>query len=232
MSLASGTEHNLSTPAGDFPLNQYCLRADGREWKILHVGCVLSKRQEEEFLLSPIETPYGVTLWTAAIALAHEIASRRESFDGARVLELGSGTGLPGIVAASFGARVVQTDRSEPALALCRRNLRLNNLDSVEQRQADWADWQDTQRYDWIIGSDILYSKDLHPALGRIFEANLSETGGILLSDPFRAVSFALLEKLEAGGWTISINKWSISEETAVPRAVGVFEMKPPRAPQ
>jgi predicted nicotinamide N-methyase len=229
MPLATGSEQILKTSAGDFPLNQYCLREDGKEWKILHVGSVLSKKQESDYLLSTREMPYGITLWTAAIALAHEIASRKEIFNGARVLELGSGTGLPGIVAASFGARVVQTDRNELALALCRRNLELNNICTIENQRVDWADWQDTRRYDWIIGSDILYSKDMHPALEQIFENNLSTNGHVLLSDPFRAVSFELLEKLDERDWSISINKWSISEETAAPRPVGVFEMKPPK---
>jgi predicted nicotinamide N-methyase len=231
MPPASDTEKILNTSAGDFPLNQYCLRKGGKEWKILHVGSVLSKKQEAEFLLNSIDKlPFGVTLWTAAIALAHEIDSRNESFKGARVLELGSGTGLPGIVAASCGARVVQTDRNELALALCRRNLELNNIESVEHRLADWADWQDAELFDWIIGSDILYSKQMHSALERIFENNLSKTGRVLLSDPFRAVSLELLEKLEGRDWAISMNKWSISEQTAAPRPIGVFEMKPPRA--
>jgi predicted nicotinamide N-methyase len=229
MPLSTGSEQILKTSAGDFPLNQYCLREGGKEWKILHVGSVLSKKQESDFLLSTRELPYGITLWTAAIALAHEIAARNEAFKEARVLELGSGTGLPGIVAASFGARVVQTDRNALALALCRRNLELNNICTVENRRVDWADWQETNRYDWIIGSDILYSKEMHPALDRIFENNLSKTGRVLLSDPFRTVSFNLLEKLEERGWSISINKWSISEEASAPRPVGVFEMKPPR---
>ena len=63
--------------------------------------------------------PYGIVLWPAAIALAHEIASRQVA--GMRVLELGAGTGLPGIVAASLGAHVVQTDKQELALLILPR---------------------------------------------------------------------------------------------------------------
>ena len=50
---------------------------------------------------------YGVTLWPSAIALAHDLAARGNRLRDLRVLELGAGTGLPGIVAASFGARVI-----------------------------------------------------------------------------------------------------------------------------
>ena len=42
-----------------------------------------------------------MVLWPAAIALAHEVAERADTLRGARVLELGAGTGLPGIVAAT-----------------------------------------------------------------------------------------------------------------------------------
>jgi predicted nicotinamide N-methyase len=217
----------LKTSAGEFALNQYCLRDAGKEWRILHVESVISRRQESEFLRDMREKlPYGITLWTAAVALAHEIAARGADFSGRRVLELGSGTGLPGIVAASFGAAVVQTDRNELAMALCRRNLELNGV-TTTQRVVDWTDWDSTERFDWIIGSDILYAEETHPHLERIFERNLAAFGKLLISDPFREASFKLLEPLESKGWSISINKWTIGEEHST-RPIGVFELTPP----
>ena len=219
----------LKTSAGDFPLDEYRLKADGgREWKILHVSAVLSHEEESYFLRELREhLPYGVTLWAAAIALAHEVASRCAAFSGKRVLELGSGTGLPGIVAASQGARVVQTDRNELVMSLCRRNVALNAIETIEQQLGDWVNWTDAGRYDWIFGSDILYGEEMHPHLRRIFESNLAPDGRILLSDPFRLTSFKLLEALEADGWLIRISKWSIGEEPS-PRPIGVFEIFPP----
>jgi predicted nicotinamide N-methyase len=227
MSLSNQDKTMLRTSTGDFPLNEYCLRTNGREWKILHVSNVLSHQEESKFLLELSDLlPYGVTLWTAAIALAHDVASRRDDFRGTRVLELGAGTGMPGIVAATHGARVVQTDRNELAMSVCRRNIALNGVETIEQRIVDWTDWNDAGKYDWILGSDILYGKDMHPHLRRIFESNLAPGGRVLLSDPFRSTSFNLLETLEADGWAIKISKWSIGEESD-PRPIGVFEISP-----
>ena len=168
-----------------------------------------------------------MALWPAAIALAHEIAARTDAFRGSRVLELGAGTGLPGIVAAALGADVVQTDRHALALEVCRRNGARNGVQAIEYRQADWTSWDDSARYNWILGSDILYYAAMHPHLARIFGANLAPGGRVLLTDPFRDVSIKLLEQLEERGWTISMSKWSVGDE-AQPRAVGLFELAPP----
>jgi methyltransferase-like protein 23 len=142
---------------------------------------------------------------------------------------LGAGIGLPGIVAATLGGRVVQSDRDELALHLCKRNGERNDPIAIEYRLADWTEWDDPERYDWIIGSDIIYGESLHPHLRRIFESNLAPEGQILLADPFRGRGLRFLETLEAEGWCVTFSKWDIGEE-ATPRPLGVFELSPPES--
>ena len=215
----------LHTTAGDVPLHEYRATLGGRVYTILHTGAVLTFL-DEQLLLNERETvlPYGVALWPSAIALAHEIAARGNQDSRLNVLELGAGTGLPGIVAASLGARVAQTDKQSAALHLCRLNGERNDVKGVDYRLADWAEWNDTTRYDWIIGADILYPRLMHGHLTRIFESNLAPGGRVLLADPFRKASLAFLESLEGQGWTVSISKWTVGEETE-PATVGVYEL-------
>ena len=213
---------------GDPPLHEYHLRLGDRAWTILHSGAILSYEDEQRFLgIEGGRPPYGIVLWPAAIALAHDLAARASTLRGLRVLELGAGTGLPGIVAASFGAHVTQTDRQAQALSLCHRNATVNGVAAIAHRLADWTDWEDRAEYDLILGADILYAERLHPPLRRIFRSNLASTGRVLLSDPFRAPSLRLLEALESDAWTIALSKWSVGEEVA-PRPIGVFELSRP----
>ena len=213
----------LHTTAGDIPLQEYRVTLDGREWVILHTGLVLSHDDEHRYLVEgDVRLPYGVALWPSSIALAHELAARATGLRDRRVLELGAGTGLAGIVAASLGAHVVQTDRHAAALHVCRLNGERNAAVTAEQRWADWADWRDESHYDWIIGSDILYAEPMHAHLRCIFESRLASGGRLLLADPLRPQSLRLLEALDGTGWNISFSKWSIGVEGAE-RTIAVY---------
>ena len=214
----------LRTTAGDLPLEELQLSIGGRTWSILHTGAITSREDEQAFLRGDKAKthPYGIVLWPAALALAHELASRDVA--GKRILELGAGTGLPGIVAAALGAHVVQTDRQKLILHVCANNAARNGLTMLDHRLADWTAWEDTARYDLIIGSDILYAEDLHPHLRRIFETNLAPGGTLLLGDPFRDVSLRLLEAMEAEGWHVTMDKWTVGVAPP-PRPVGVFAL-------
>ena len=136
-------------------------------------------------------------------------------------------TGRGSVTLMNLGASVVQTDRLELALDVCRRNAARNGARTIEHRVADWTDWSDTDRYDVILGSDVVYSEPMQPHVRRILETNLAPGGRVLLADPFRLSSIRFLESLEADGWRVAMSKWTVGEERT-PRPIGVFELSPP----
>ena len=223
-----GPPEVLATTAGDLPLYECRLRVGGRELTVLHTGAVVSVADEARYLTELAgRLPYGVVLRPSAIALAHEVATRPREFRGRAVLELGAGTGLPGVVAASLGAAVVQADRQELALAVARRTAGRNGVTGIEYRLADWAAWDDGARYDWVLGSDVVYAEALHPLVRTILDRNLAPGGRVLLADPLRSAGLRFLEGLEADGWRVAFNKWTVGEGGDA-RPVGVFELTPP----
>jgi predicted nicotinamide N-methyase len=142
--------------------------------------------EHEEFL------PYWAELWPSAVALAQEVAGL--GVDGLRVLELGCGLGLPSIVAALGGARVLATDWSPDAVEVTARNAERNDAE-LETALAAWGTAStlvDAAPWDLVLGADLLYERRnveqllaLLPRLG----------ADVLLSEPGRPFESAFLER-------------------------------------
>jgi methyltransferase-like protein 23 len=218
------TAPQLRTSIGDFTLHEYQLKLGGRTWSFLHTGAIVTTEQEQQYLAREQgRLPYGVMLWPASIALAHDVLGRADTLRGKRVLELGAGTGLPGIIAASLGARVLQIDRSEAALHVCALNTERNGVTGSDAREAEWETFHSDERFDFILGSDVLYVTTMHDRLRAICDQYLAPGGTALFSDPFRAQSLPMLEAMEASAWRVSLAKWSIQVETGT-RTIAVYE--------
>jgi predicted nicotinamide N-methyase len=89
-----------------------------------------------------------------------------------RVVELGSGLGLPSLVAAARGARVTATDWAAEAIELLRENATRNGLELTAERR-DWREpWDDT--FDLALAADVLYERrNVEPLVARL--ANLAD---------------------------------------------------------
>lgn len=178
-------------------LTRTSLKIGSRDW---YIWCV---ENQDALLALPLESndpPYGLLLWESAVALAQELQHRPEIFAGRHVLELGAGVGLPGLVARSLGAKVLQTDKAEEALSLAALNEQENGLSGVQRFAADWTRWSHLRKYDVILGADILYETSMHGALAAIIENCVAHDGTVILADPGRPQALAFLGALELKG--------------------------------
>jgi predicted nicotinamide N-methyase len=140
---------------------------------------------EEEFL------PYWAELWPAGLSLA---AALPQSLRGLRVVELGCGLGIPSLVAAARGARVLATDWSADALALLETNAARNGLDVETAR----VRWDEPERFgggwDLVLAADVLYEHRNVPQLLALLPRLGRE---VLLAEPGRPPSQAFFREAE-----------------------------------
>jgi predicted nicotinamide N-methyase len=139
--------------------------------------------------------PYWAELWPAARGLAHHIWERVD-FQGKSVLELGAGLGLPGLVGARKGGVVTFTDYKPESLEIIARNAKRNEIEDFFCLLADWRDFQADLRYDWIIGSDVLYNPELNPYLIEVISKSLQPGGQLLFAHPSRPVTLEFISEL------------------------------------
>lgn len=97
----------------------------------------------EHTMATPLED-VGKQVWRGALLLADYILFRRDLFQGRTVLELGAGTGLTSIIAATVARTVYCTDVGADLLAMCQRNIALNSHLTatgggvVKVKELDW----------------------------------------------------------------------------------------------
>jgi predicted nicotinamide N-methyase len=179
--------------------------------------------QNQDILLDAAEEmehiPYGFLLWEAAVGLARFLAAHPTWVAGKRVLELGAGLGLPGMVARTLGAQVGQTDHLPGTLALAQVNAHQNGITGLTWFVADWQTWTHAERYDILLGADILYERAMHFYLEAIFQRNLAPGGKLLLSDPSRPQALEFAAHLEKSGWQIGLEMQKVTLPEAGPDA-------------
>ena len=143
----------------------------------------------------PPEPPYWAHCWSGARVLAERVPART-----GRVLEIGCGLGLPGVVAARRGARTVFVDRVAAPLAFVRATLRANGIDAIGLVVADVlaAPWGG--RFDLVLAAEVLYDRGAFPSLARALAASLAPGGRVLLADGHRIDTAAFYDETDAAG--------------------------------
>jgi len=154
------------------------------------------------------EPPYWAHLWVGALALARFVAESGD-LGGVRVLDLGCGLGLPGLVAAARGAEVCFADREAAALDFVRSSAKLNRFDErVECVQLDFTREPLDGDFDIILGAEVVYEPASYLPLADFLERHLRQRGLLHFTDAFRSDAVRFFDELARRGFQGSRRAW------------------------
>ena len=168
----------------------------------------------------PAEPPYWAYLWTGARVLAELVPPA-----AGRVVEVGCGLALPGLVAAARGARVTCVDRAVASLAFVRASAAENGLD-VDVVAADVTSGALRGRFDLVLAAEVLYERAAFPRIVAALETFVAPGGRILLTDGGRIDTRAFYDELDRAGlpWRAHDER---RREEGLPVTIRVVEITP-----
>jgi predicted nicotinamide N-methyase len=155
--------------------------------------------------------PYWPIIWPAGLLLAGKILTDsttppRPPAEGGRGLDLGCGLGLAGIAAALAGWHVTFTDYDQQAVQFAAHNARRNGV-PAERIRAVYMDWRQPleEAFSFIIASDVLYERRLHPLLLSALEKLLAPGGTAWIADPQRTSAQDFPLQAVAAGFRVAM---------------------------
>ncbi|HKW46098.1 MAG TPA: methyltransferase domain-containing protein [Gemmatimonadaceae bacterium] len=157
---------------------------DDRELSILHPESADELINEADFERDE-RLPYWADIWPSARILASYVA--RLDGSGRSLLELGCGAGLVATAATMAGFRVCATDYYEDALQFTTLNVAQLTGTTPETRLVDWRSLpKDLGRFDFVVGSDVLYERTYGRLVARAMDITLTRNGEAVIADPGR----------------------------------------------
>lgn len=159
-----------------------------------------------------LQSGYSFYTWPCAPILAWFLWERRHSLVGKRILELGAGTALPGILAAKCGAQVILSDNCilPKSLNHIRRSCVVNNLQPGQDIEVKGLSWGlllnsvfTIGPLDLIIAADCFYD----PC---VFEDIIVTVAFLLERNPTAKFIFTYQER--SADWSIEalLKKWKL----------------------
>jgi predicted nicotinamide N-methyase len=158
-----------------------------------------------------LHLPYWAELWDSALGIIDHLSDPASSpilnpdpraLNPLSVLDLGCGMGLTGAVAAALGARVTFADLEPDALLFARLNA-IDYQDRVRTRRLNWRKDRIPERFDLIMGADILYDRHQWSHLEPFWRGHLRGGGQILLGEPGRQTGDLFLDWIRPHPWSL-----------------------------
>ena len=187
-----------------YPLRQEIIRLANRNIAITVVvdpDQFLDELSKEEHD-GALRLPYWAFLWPSSIALARHL-DQMDSLKSHRVLEIGCGFGVAGIVASIGGGSGMFADYEKDALLFAQYNSLQNRcIKRSSFVQMDWNAPCFKGRFTRILASDVVYEeRNWNPILALI-QRHLALDGTAIIAEPNRANADGFFDLLARHGFT------------------------------
>jgi predicted nicotinamide N-methyase len=172
-------------------------------------------------------------IWPSELRLAARLAARPVR-RGERILEVGCGLAVASLVGHRAGADMTASDRHPLTALFLGENLRLNGLEPMKYLHGDWAVEtpetepgsdaaadDDADRYDLIIGSDLLYERDVEGALARFVNRHAKPDGEVWIVDPDRGNRPAFNRRMADAGFVLGQERLDAAATASTPAYKG-----------
>jgi predicted nicotinamide N-methyase len=186
----------------------------------------LDKRDDES-----LGWGYWNRIWPSEVALSECLIHRffPSKMAGAKVLEIGCGTGLAGVVAAQLGAFTMFSDMVPITLKAVKETCQLNHISNFDTCTLDWSEKiESKEHYDVVLGSEVFYDEEILANISHVLEQVLASEGKGMFCDPNRlgldTIELRFQEKFNLSVEKIPLN-WPARKGTGVEKMVYLYEL-------
>jgi predicted nicotinamide N-methyase len=174
---------------------------------------------------------YWDRIWPPEVALSEFLIHQffPTKLAGAKVLEIGCGTGLAGVVAAQLGAFTMFSDLVPFTLEAVKETCQLNHISNYDTCTLDWSKKiESKERYDLVLGSEVFYEEGILADISYVLEKVLVSGGKGMFCDPNRlgldTIELGFQEKFLLSVEQIPLN-WPPRKGTGVEKMVYLYEL-------
>ncbi len=188
----------------------------------------LDKRDDES-----LGWGYWDRIWPSSVAFSEYLIRQYfpNKLKGYKVLEIGCGTGVPGMVAAQMGASTMFSDLVPVTLEGVKETCRLNHITNFDTCTLDWSEKVECkEHYDVVLGSEVFYDDAILPDIAQFLKLVLAQGGKGIFCDPNR-LGFDALEHAFHQHFVLSITpiplNWPACKKGPPRKEVYVYELTP-----
>ena len=175
---------------------------------------------------------YWDRIWPSEVALAEFLIHQffPTKLKGVRILEIGCGTGLAGVVAAQLGAFTMFSDMVPITLEAVKETCQLNHIRNFDTCTLDWSEKIESKEhyYDVVLGSEVFYDEAILADISHVLEQVLAPGGKGIFCDPNR-LGLDTIERGFQEKFILSVEKiplnWPPQKGNEVEKIVYLYEL-------